>query len=153
MFQTPLFRTPPEIRMARFAPLALVFMSVACQPSDAWMDSGVESYEASDRVALERTDLDGNRAIAATVKAKISSRSGGEWTITYDLKYITKSWKLKGACATEADNITDEVGSGLAGCKITCNDLNEYQECNDCDIDCSSAREAPVSLYEGSAAF
>ena len=139
--------------MSRFAPLALVFISVACQPSDAWMDSGVESYDASGRVALDRTDLDGNRAFAATVKAKTSSRSGGEWTITYDLKNITKKWTLQGACATEADNLTGEVGGGLNGCKITCNDLNEFQECNDCDIDCSSARETTASLYEGSAAF
>ena len=135
--------------MSRFATLAVVFFSVACQPSDAWMDSGMELDEASGRADLVEYDLDGERALASTVKVKTSSRSGGEWKITYDLRHITKRWTLTGSCSADADNLTGEVGGGLDGCKITCHDLNRYQECSSCDIDCSDASKTTDSRNKG----
>lgn len=135
--------------MSRFATLAVVFFSVACQPSDAWMDSGIELDEASGRADLVEYDLDGERALATTVKVASSARNVESWSISYKLKRITKKWTLVDSCREDADNLTDEVSGGLDGCKITCNDLNSDKECSSCHIDCSEASKTTNSKNHG----
>ena len=125
--------------MSRFATLAFALFSIACQPSDEWMDSGDVSEDASGRDIVDGAGLEGAKQLALTVKVDRSIRYTDEWKITYSLRRTSKSWTLVGSCRDDAELMSDGIGGGLDGCSVTCHDLNAHKECNTCDIDCTEA--------------